>query len=241
MSMRLGRRHALHPSEDLAWIRAVVPWSPAAIWPSFANDVTGGLGDLHRLYAAVSASLNWAGDDGRLIPESPRRRMEFFYGGFDWRPAGVLGEASDPSEHKAQADLWWRLTWPCHKAAKIAARLDRHETYDENFRRWHWRLGAEQLVFSQQETIPPGHYPTDTSVPLAKDKRPPLYLSNTTRMFLSCGEKDVGGALCDHTRSVAWRMVNTPGYFRYLKNTGHSIDNERPDWFAAEVAHFLQQ
>jgi pimeloyl-ACP methyl ester carboxylesterase len=239
MSMRLGRRHALRPNEDLSWIRAVVPWSPAAIWPSFANDASGGIGHANRPYAGVSSPLAWSGGDPRFVDEKAQRRRELFYGGFDWRPAGAFGEAFDPSEHVAQADLWWRQTWQCKPASKLAARLDRHETYDENFRRWHWREGAEQCLFSQQETIPPGHYPVTSNVPFAQDKKPPLYFFNTVPMFLSCGRLDVGGSLCAMATDVSRRMINTPGMFRLLENTGHSIDNERPNWFARQVVEFL--
>jgi hypothetical protein len=232
MSMRLGRRHELRANEDLSWIRAVVPWSPASIWPSFANDAFGGLGHVNRPYAAVATSLAWSGGKGGewLIEEKPQRRMELFYGGFDWRTGGFIGSVFDPTAHKAQADLWWRDGWACKEASKLAARLDRHETYDEYFRRWHWRLGAEQLLFSHWETIPCCQDPGRT---------PPLFWLNRKPMFLSCGRKDVGVDLCSHANSVATRMKRTPGYFRLLENTGHSMDNERPMWFARQIVWFL--
>jgi hypothetical protein len=158
--------------------------------------------------------------------------MELFYGSFDWRPAGAVGAVLDPSEHKAQAQLWFRDGWRCKEPVILGARLDRQETYDANFRRWHWRLGAEQLLFSQQESIPPGHY--------ISDQYPALYWKNTKPMFLSCGVEDVGGDLCSHARDVSGKMFNTPGYFRYLGNTGHSIDNERPAWMAKQIVDFLK-
>jgi hypothetical protein len=236
MALRLGRRHVLRPGEDLSWIRAVIPWSPAAIWPSYANDVWGGLGHVNRLYAAVRGPLQWSGGDAeggaQFFDEKRVRRMELFYGAFDWRPMGFIGSVADPTAHKAQADLWWRDGWLCKPAAKIGARLDRHETYDGNFRRWHWRLGAEQLLFSHWETIPCCQDPRHV-------RTPPLFARNTKPMFLSCGKMDVGGNLCAMTVDASRKMVNTPGYFRLLENTGHSIDNERPMWLARQVVEFL--
>jgi pimeloyl-ACP methyl ester carboxylesterase len=108
----------------------------------------------------------------------------------------------------------------------FGARLDRQETYDPKFRLWHWRLGAEQLLFSQQLK--------------ALDTNQPLYMQNTTRMLLACGYDDTGGDLCWHTRAVAWKMTNTPGRALFLHNTGHSIHNERPNWLARNIADFLE-
>jgi len=109
----------------------------------------------------------------------------------------------------------------------LLSRIDRYETYDQNFRRWHWRLGMEQLQFSQQ--IPrPGSNPSE-----------PLYLSNTKRMLLLCGMSDFGGDLCQDTRDVAPKMEMTPGKALFLKDTGHSIHNERPNYLARQIVDFV--
>jgi hypothetical protein len=62
----------------------------------------------------------------------------------------------------------------------FGARIDRQETYDAAFRLWHWRLAAEQLVFSQQLVSP--------------ETRHPLYMQNTTPMLLVCGYQDTRGS-----------------------------------------------
>ena len=130
MAMRLGRR------TDKAWIRTVMPWSPAAIWPSFAR----GINPLDHLPVAIA--WLWAGGDARLVPETDvMRRLSFFYG-FDWR-MGVVGVVTNG---KPQAEEWYRDDWPSKASHMFTARLDRHETYDARFRLWHWRLGAEQLT-----------------------------------------------------------------------------------------------
>jgi pimeloyl-ACP methyl ester carboxylesterase len=213
MAMRLGRR------PNTPWVTNVVPWSPAAIWPSFvaqrnavASGCDTGWDALHD--KAVNQSLSWSG-----WSETPSRRRDLFYGGFDWSP--VYGLGGPP-----QAQCWFSDKFQCKKTDILAARLDRQETYDANFRAWHWRLGAEQLVFSQQQYAPG----TNT----------PLYLLNTKRMLLFAGYEDTCGNLGDHTRLVASKMVNTPGYARFLKNTGHSLDTEHPEWIAREIVDFLR-
>lgn len=228
MTMRLGRR------PNTPWVTHVVPWSPASIWPSMIaqrNTIMGGCDTPWDPFKdrAVNQSLRWAG----LIPyeqflpenETPELRREFFYGGFDWDGGDFVAIFSSEN-HKPQADCWFSDKWPCKKATILAARLDRQETYNANFRAWHWRLGAEQLAFSHQLLDPVTHKP--------------LYLLNTKRMLLFGGLQDVCGDLCAHTQEVASKMVYTPGYARFLVGTGHSLDNEHPDWIARQIASFIE-
>ena len=60
-------------------------------------------------------------------------------------------------------------------------------------------------------------------------------------MFLSCGlEDDVfGNEICDATRLTGDVMTLTPGMARYLPVTGHSVDAERPRYFARKMDEFL--
>lgn len=208
MSMRLGR-----PRPDAPWIKTVIPWSPAAIWPSFADDDTK--------HAALAVSWYLAGGDPSFLRETPGSRRSFFFGGFDWQSKAIgiipLGGG------KPQAEYWYSDGWPCKKTAMRLDRLDRYETYNQSFRRWHWRLGMEQLLFSQQ--IQRGGQP--------------LYFSNTIRMLLMCGLDDKGGDLCEDTRQVAEKMQYTPGYARFLEYTGHSIHNERPNFLARAITEFV--
>lgn len=226
MAMRLGRR------PDTPWITHVVPWSPAAIWPSMIAQRNAVMAGCDTVWdggkdSAVNQSLKWAGLEERFLPdhETPELRRELFYGGFDWNGGDFVAIFSS-NNHQPQAQCWFSDKWQCKQAAILGARIDRQETYDANFRAWHWRLGAEQLAFSQQQYAP------------GTDK--PLYLLNTKRMLLFCGYEDVCGDLCKYTRDVAGKMVNTPGYARFLKQTGHSLDNEHPDYIAREIANFLR-
>src|SRR5260370_1088009 len=221
MAFRLGR-----PRADAPWSSAVVPWSPAAIWPSLDDDPVK--------HAGLAAPWYFAGGDTNYLPETPGARRSFFYGGFDWQSkvaavqVGGSGIGGVPvGGGRPQAEYWTRDGWECKPSHMRYARIDRYETYDHNFRLWHWRLGMEQLQFSQQ--IPkPGTNPPE-----------PLYLSNTKRMLLLCGIEDVGGDLCKSTREVAPKMTLTPGRALFLKTTGHSIHNERPNFLARQILDFV--
>ncbi len=219
MSMRLGRRN------DLAWVRNVVPWSPAAIWPSMIaqrNAVAAGCDTGWDMLKdrGVDMPLNWGGKDPFFAAtnEISSQRRALFYGGFDWAPIGGLGGPP-------QAQCWLSDKFACKQQSLRAARLDRLETYDRFFRTWHWRLAAEQLAFSQQQ--------------FADGTTTPLYRNNRKRMLLMCGHDDTCGDLCKYTREVAPLMVNTPGYARFLKRTGHAVDGEFPNFVAREIAAFL--
>jgi pimeloyl-ACP methyl ester carboxylesterase len=170
---------------------------------------------------AVNQSLKWGGLEERFLPshETPELRRELFYGGFDWSPVGGIGGPP-------QAECWFSSKYGCKENNILSARIDRQETYDANFRAWHWRLAAEQLAFSQQQFAP--------------GTKEPLYLKNTKPMLLFCGYDDTCGDLCKDTREVAAKMTNTPGYARFLKQTGHSLDNEHPNYIAKQIAEFLQ-
>jgi hypothetical protein len=214
MAFRLGR-----PRTDAPWIKNVVSWSPAAIWPSFADDGTK--------HVALAVPWYLAGGDPAFGPETPGARRSYFYGGFDWQ-SKVLGLIPvDGHGGRPQSEYWVRDGFPGKFAHTRLARIDRYETYNHNFRLWHWRLGMEQLLFSQQ--IPkPGVRPPE-----------PLYLSNTKRMLLLCGIEDVGGDLCKNTRDVAPKMSLTPGRALFLQTTGHSIHSERPNFLARQIVDFI--
>ena len=233
MTMRLGRR------ANTPWITNVVPWSPAAIWTSYVAR-TGVMAGCDTGWdfgkdQATHQPLVWAGkgDDGkRFLPdngtpehETAELRRELFYGGFDWNGGDLVALAS-PQNHKPQAQCWYSDNWSCRTALILGSRIDRQETYDSKFRTWHWRLAAEQLIFSQQQYVP------GTSTP--------LYLQNTKRTLLLGGMDDVCADLNKNTMEVAPKMVNTPGMARFLDATGHSLDNEHPDWVAKEIADFVQ-
>ncbi|OLB49680.1 MAG: hypothetical protein AUI08_07385 [Gemmatimonadetes bacterium 13_2_20CM_2_65_7] len=209
MAMRLGR-----PRADAPWVTNVVPWSPAAIWPSFADN-----GIKH---VALSVPWQLAGGLPSYLPEDAGARRSFFYGKFDWQ-SKVFGIGVGGG--RPQAEYWYSDRWRCKNAHLHLARVHDYETYNQNFRLWHWRLGLEQLQFSHQI------HKAGTNLP--------LYLFNTKRTLLMCGMDDTGGSLCDHTRAVAAKMEYTPGFALFLSKTGHSIHNERPNFLARKIVDFV--
>jgi len=237
LSMRLGRRDDLlrlsGKTADTPWIQTVVPWSPASIWTSFVgqtNCVACGCDtgwDATKDFA-TQMPRQMAGMDTRFLPqnETPELRREMFYGCYDWDGGDAVGIFST-SNHKPQAECWFDDSYVCKERTIQASRLDRHETYDADFRSWHWRLAAEQLIFSHQLNRIQGG-PTD-----------PLYLHNTKQTVLFSGANDVCASLGQDTFDVAKMMTNTPGFYRFLNGTGHSLDNEHPDFIATEIAQFL--
>jgi pimeloyl-ACP methyl ester carboxylesterase len=209
MTFRLGRRH------DLPWLKNIVTWSPASIWNSLADgaDIFKQLG--------VATAWNRAGGDTKNLVELPNKRKEYFQEAFGG--AINIGFANIVP---AQPDQWWRRNWACFDKSRQLAEIERHEVYNRNYRLWHWRLGGEQLIFSQQG---------------APDRRSPRYLENHTRMLLACGKNDDFNFtnICSSTEATAERMVNTPGRALFLSNTGHSIHAERPRFFTHEIVRFL--
>lgn len=212
MSLRLGRR------PDLPWLNNVVAWSPASIWDSLADGST--VFDAGPRKGAVRAGWQSAGGNPQYLTESPGRRVEFFRAAFD---QSILGGIVSP----AQAQMWFSDRWPCKQSVLVAARLDRQETYNKNFRLWHWRLGTEQLIYSHTSIDP-------------RTNRP-LITSPSKRLFLACGGDDnfSGTNICTATQIVAGWMTTTSGRALFLQNAGHSLDNEFPSYWAQKVVAFL--
>ncbi len=213
LTFRLGRR------ADTPWVRNVVTWSPASIWTSLGegNDVIQHLGPRGTWEKANNRNgadpLDWFG-------ARANRRREFFVESWDT-------PIKFPFIPQAQPETWTSVAYKCRDQTIAASRLDRQETYNPTFLTWRWRLAAEQLLFSHQ------------TFEVATGQR--RFMRNDKRMFLSCGlEDDVyGNEICDATRITADSMSLTPGMARYLPLTGHSVDAERPLYFAIRMDQFL--
>ena len=208
MTLRLGRR------QNAPWIRNVVVWSPASIWDSLGAgaDVLKHAGP-RSAWESADKALNTQPEGG------PTARADFF-GSWDKAIVPVVIPA-------AQSDTWTSDFYLCKRSSVAGARLDRQETYDQNFLAWHWRLGAEQLLFSHQNIDPMTHQP--------------LYMSNTKPMLLGCGVEDhvPYNDICPATQATAPHMTTTPGKALFLGETGHSLDNERRSFWAQQIIQFL--
>jgi pimeloyl-ACP methyl ester carboxylesterase len=213
MAFRLGRRM------NAPWIRSVVAWSAASVWDSKVDGVVVGPSHVSLDHLSVKKTWMSAGGDPQELTEAPGKRRDFFNVSFD-KPY------LDPLPGPTQAETWSSDLWPCKPSSMVAARLDRLETYDRNFRLWHWRLASEQLIFSHNGPGPNGQ---------------PLYMSNFTRMLFVCGYGDdfTGANICRATMRIAEQMTRTPGRAVFMQNTGHALDNERPTFVAKMIADFL--
>jgi pimeloyl-ACP methyl ester carboxylesterase len=220
MSLRLGRRNFLPGAQRADWIRNVVPWSPASIWPPMTNRPGVSAGCDQSWTPKYDIIIGWPRGMAD-VNERPNDRRNLFYAGFDYAPPG----------DRPQAQHWWRNDWACKARNIIGARIDRHETYGPLFRKWHWRLATEQLAFSHRQN----QGSNATRGALAD----PLFLYNKTRTLMFAGVEDVGGDLGLWAERTAPLMKNTPGMFRYLGHTGHSLDDERPAFVAREIVNFL--
>ncbi|MBI3542886.1 MAG: alpha/beta hydrolase [Deltaproteobacteria bacterium] len=210
MTFRLGRR------TDLPWLKNIVTWSPASIWTGLADgaDIFKQLG--------VTAAWKRAGGDASLLEETEGRRAEFFDQAFN-------GAVNIGPVHvvPAQPEQWWSRSWPCFDRALVASRLERHESYARDFRLWHWRLGAEQLIYSHQS---------------APDHPTPRWRDNHVRMLLATGQEDDFNFtnIFSSTRKTAHQMRGTPGQALLFAGTGHSIHVERPALMARKIVEFLR-
>jgi len=203
MTFRLGRR------PNVPWLPQFVVWSPASIW-----DSLGGGADFIKHQGPLSA---WKSANQAMTTWGPGDRAAFF-GSWDRPIVPIIVP-------QAQSDTWTSDHYLCKKSMVAAARLDRQETFDPMFLGWHWRLGAEQLLYSHQNKDASGQ---------------PLYMSNHKPMLLACGQEDQVpfNDICPATEKTAPHML-TPGKAVYLAQTGHSLDNERRTYWAQQVIAFL--
>jgi pimeloyl-ACP methyl ester carboxylesterase len=226
LALRMG-----HRSEP--WIRRVVAWSAACVWSTYANDVLKGT----ALHDGFGRS-----DNG----EDDARRNEYFVQAFG-KPT-PLTQPNPEEWYRGDRDRYYddlatpaATEWPCKWDYIAAARLDQQEVYNWRYRRWHWRLGTELLLFSFSNDNWEG--PANTATALSDAN----YWTITKPTLLAAAEDDdwnVGPHLqwenrWSRTQDLAPLMKQTPGYTLFLPNTGHSIHNERPILFAEQIVAFL--
>jgi pimeloyl-ACP methyl ester carboxylesterase len=210
LGLRLGRRDlAAHP-----WLgRGIVSWAPGSVWAPMVEDAI-------KSRAPEHCREKWdeAEDDGR--------RAAYFAEVFDRVLIPLFVPHTQPS-------MWYRSGWEPHKSARIRmSRSERYEVYNPLFRRWHWRVAGEQLVYSHIDRV---------------DRRSPTsplrHSLNRVRHLLAAGVEDdyPGSNIYTATRHLAEQMALTPGRSVFLLGTGHSIHAERPRYLAGEIASFLTE
>ena len=209
LGLRLGRRPDLASNP---WLTAgIVSWSPASVWLPQVNNFFKSVGP----GVALGRSFE---------PEAERSRADYFFNAYDFVLPGV---------NRKSPELWYAQEWvPCKDFHIAASRRARQEIYNPSFRRWHWRLAAEQLVYSHFDRYIRG----DPSSHIR-------YEDNTVRQLLVAGARDDFrfSNIFPATQKLAQAMVNTPGRSLFLAQTGHSIHVERPRYFAGEIVEFLAE
>jgi pimeloyl-ACP methyl ester carboxylesterase len=208
LGLRLGRR-------DLAaspWLYAgIVSWSAASVWDPMVQD------EIKR-HAPDHCRDMWD------VAETDSSRVGYFYEVYDKDVIDVVVPHTQP-------ELWYRDDWqPCKTFHIEGSRIARQEIYNANFRRWHWRVAGEQLIYSHVDRV--DH----------EDKNTPWRFElNKVPQLLVAGQRDnyTGSNIFDATRTLSALMVNTPGRSLFLNDTGHSIHFERPRFFAGEIVNFF--
>jgi hypothetical protein len=168
--------------------------------------------------APGKAQKNWE------TGESPDLRLAYFREVYE----ALLDQTFLPF---TQPETWYRSGWePCKTLRIKGSRKARREVYSENLRKWHWRVGGEQLIYS--------HFDREDRWDPASPFR---YTLNVVKHLLIAGADDNfrGTNIYDSTRALADAMATTPGTSLFLTNTGHSVHAERPRFLANEIVDFL--
>jgi pimeloyl-ACP methyl ester carboxylesterase len=123
---------------------------------------------------------------------------------------------------------WYRASWePCRGLFIQGATRMLDEVYGSEYRRIHWRAAHEVLLFSHRDPDPGGTRPR--------------YESVRSRLFIAAGAADdfFPEFLFTKAREVAAAITSVRVQTLFLTDTGHSIHNERPRFFARRVIDFL--
>lgn len=195
----LGLRLEKREIPSLLFLTNIVSWSPASTWDSL-NDLSHETGPNN-----VRARMREV--------ETPGHRRGFFYSTFE--------EDHQFFQVRPQGEYWYRDGWPCKAPAIRGARASLQEVYNVFFRRWHWRLVLEQLLFSHQPS----------------DRREQI----RARTLLAAGSMDnyTWSNIYDATKLLSVRLPSTPGQRLLMQTTGHSIHSERPRFLSREISRFL--
>jgi pimeloyl-ACP methyl ester carboxylesterase len=187
------------------FIDRFVAWSPASVWSTLTGDIIKGLGLKYTR-------------ERMCTPEEEASRHGYFREVFAARICAT---------GRTQPEMWYRDGWPCRSFHIHRALRDRLEIYDPLYRRWHWRVAYEQLVFSHINTV-------DGVAPWQRIAGPLLLLAgakdNFTWTHIYSRTQDLG-------RRLAAR--NVPGHCLLLSDTGHSIHDERPRFLAHSLDRFI--
>ncbi len=188
------------------WAARFAAWSPASVWRSLHGDLIKGIGVSHTR-------------DNMWASESSGSRRNYFREVFA-TPICLTG--------RTQPEMWYRDGFGCRPRHITGAIWERREIYDRSYRRWHWRLAHEQLVFSHVEV-------TDGAAPWEHIRGPLLLVAGAQDNFSWTH-------IHDRTRDLADLLASrgVPGICLLLGETGHSVHDERPRLLAGALDRFIE-
>jgi pimeloyl-ACP methyl ester carboxylesterase len=235
LTLRMG--HRMEP-----WIRKIVAWNAASVWETYTH------GEPEKNFA-LDTGWGRATED-----EDSGKRKDYFNEAFgmptpETQPNPEEWYRGNRGDYAANrfTQKPFRAEWKCKFDYIVGSRLEQEEVYNQEYRRWHWRLGTEVLIFSffNDSWSGPANNASDNS-----DKTNYLSIRKPTLLVTSddddWNEGEIAGLprqwedRWTRTRLMAPKMRNTPGYTLYLPNTGHSVHNERPKLFADQIVQFLE-
>lgn len=190
-----------------AWIERYAAWSPASVWSALTGDLIKGLG-LRRTHANMCS------------PEEETSRRAYFKEVFA-TPICLT--------RRTQPEMWYRDSLACRPRHINQVLADRREIYGAHYRRWHWRLAYEQLVFSHVAV-------TNGSPPWPRIRGPLLLVAGANDNFMWTH-------IYERTRDLARRLGTNgvSGVCLLVKDTGHSIHDERPAFLAEALDAFIDR
>ncbi|GAB4207742.1 MAG: hypothetical protein OHK0013_25640 [Sandaracinaceae bacterium] len=191
----------------------IAAWSPASVWSP----------------TTLKLALDVPFGRSREV-ERDGSRADYFRQVFDERLPLVGGQLAGMT----QPDTWYAPDWPGRDAAIRTCRAQRRETYQRDFRKWHWRVAYEQLLGS---LTTPGTAPNGARIPPTIEKLP------GTKVLLLAGREDDLEFTNIYARvaEIGPRLaqLGVVGTTLLLEATGHSIHDERPAYLAQQIAAHL--
>jgi pimeloyl-ACP methyl ester carboxylesterase len=193
LGLRLARRGS--------WVPHVVAWSPGSVWDIAALGLEGA-----TMQAGVIAAFPRVAERETLAS-----RDAFFASAFDQK-----------IPDKTQPEQWYRDDFPPKLQYITNARLDRRETYTSYYRKWHWRVSLEELVWSWQRAGAQ---------------------TFTSRVLLAAGTADdiFPAKICSNCQRLATQLSAVDGDTYFPDHTGHSMHAERPTALAAKILEFIAE
>jgi pimeloyl-ACP methyl ester carboxylesterase len=241
MSLRLA-------ASQKSWVRNVIAWSPASVMD---HDFFLGFKILGK-DLGVTLSQRLLTDPvvaGRATDqEQPGSRTDFFtkvwcndtFDPTDYDYAAVAGALVSAGVFTGPLDvvgagavaaailnlptvpqqpqMWYRDDWASKPTFIQETRLDRREIYNTEFRHWHWRICGEMIGYKFDALVALMNKPLLMMVGESDNYPEVHFLSNVSNFAADLTGPAQGGLT--------------------IKDTGHSIHDERPYFLARQVLNF---